>query len=129
VAEITIDNVRKSFGALEVLHGVSAKAEDGEFVVLVGPSGCGKSKSTTADDCPRAKTRGQENLRGLDVLTNEGCGLPTPLKVTPDPESGWTFEAEAQFNERGLCEAAHRIKGRLAADPPKLVPGGGIEPP
>ncbi len=26
VAEITIDNVRKSFGALEVLHGVSAKA-------------------------------------------------------------------------------------------------------
>jgi len=28
VAEITIDNVRKSFGALEVLHGVSAKAEE-----------------------------------------------------------------------------------------------------
>ena len=67
-AEITIDNVRKSFGALEVLHGVSAKAEDGEFVVLVGPSGCGKSKSTTADDCPRAKTRGQENLRGARRL-------------------------------------------------------------
>ena len=38
MAEITIDNVRKSFGALEVLHGVSAKAEDGEFVVLVGPT-------------------------------------------------------------------------------------------
>jgi len=43
VAEITIDNVRKTFGNLEVLHGVSAKADDGEFVVLVGPSGCGKS--------------------------------------------------------------------------------------
>jgi len=43
VAEITIDNVRKNYGSLEVLHGVSAKAEDGEFVVLVGPSGCGKS--------------------------------------------------------------------------------------
>jgi multiple sugar transport system ATP-binding protein len=37
VAEITIDHVRKSFGALEVLHGVSAKAEAGEFVALVGP--------------------------------------------------------------------------------------------
>lgn len=43
MAEITIDNVRKNYGSLEVLHGVSAKAEDGEFVVLVGPSGCGKS--------------------------------------------------------------------------------------
>ena len=43
MAEITIDSVRKNYGSLEVLHGVSAKAEDGEFVVLVGPSGCGKS--------------------------------------------------------------------------------------
>ena len=43
MAEITIENVRKAYGGLEVLHGVSAKAEDGEFVVLVGPSGCGKS--------------------------------------------------------------------------------------
>jgi len=28
VAEITIDNVRKNCGSLEVLHGVSAKVED-----------------------------------------------------------------------------------------------------
>jgi multiple sugar transport system ATP-binding protein len=43
VAEITVENVRKSYGAFEVLHGISARIEDGEFVVLVGPSGCGKS--------------------------------------------------------------------------------------
>ena len=43
MAEISIENVRKAFGTQEILHGVSAKAEDGEFVVLVGPSGCGKS--------------------------------------------------------------------------------------
>jgi multiple sugar transport system ATP-binding protein len=35
--------VRKSFGSLEVIHGVSIDVEDGEFVILVGPSGCGKS--------------------------------------------------------------------------------------
>jgi ABC-type multidrug transport system ATPase subunit len=27
----------------EVIHGVSIRDEDGEFVILVGPSGCGKS--------------------------------------------------------------------------------------
>jgi ABC-type cobalamin/Fe3+-siderophores transport system ATPase subunit len=43
VAKITIDNVRKTYGPWRFLHGVSAKAEDGEFVVLVGPAGCGKS--------------------------------------------------------------------------------------
>ena len=37
------DDVRKAFGATQVLHGVSVDIRDGEFVVLVGPSGCGKS--------------------------------------------------------------------------------------
>jgi NitT/TauT family transport system ATP-binding protein len=40
---VSINNVRKSYGSMEVLHGVSVDIADGEFVILVGPSGCGKS--------------------------------------------------------------------------------------
>jgi len=40
---VSIRGVRKSFGALEVIHGVDVEIEDGAFVVLVGPSGCGKT--------------------------------------------------------------------------------------
>ncbi|MEL7131396.1 MAG: sn-glycerol-3-phosphate ABC transporter ATP-binding protein UgpC [Pseudomonadota bacterium] len=43
MANVTIDNVIKRYGATQVMHGVSVGIEDGEFVVLVGPSGCGKS--------------------------------------------------------------------------------------
>ncbi|CAN7590217.1 sn-glycerol-3-phosphate ABC transporter ATP-binding protein UgpC [Pararhizobium sp. LjRoot235] len=43
MASVTIDNARKHYGALPVIHGVSVDIEDGEFVTLVGPSGCGKS--------------------------------------------------------------------------------------
>ena len=43
MATVSIREARKSYGTLEVLHGVSVEIEDGEFVVLVGPSGCGKS--------------------------------------------------------------------------------------
>jgi sn-glycerol 3-phosphate transport system ATP-binding protein len=43
VASVTLDNVRKSFGPVDVIHGVSVDIKDGEFVVIVGPSGCGKS--------------------------------------------------------------------------------------
>ncbi|MFP5077719.1 ABC transporter ATP-binding protein [Rhizobium sp. YIM 134829] len=43
MANVTIDHVTKSYGALQVMHGVSLDIRDGEFVILVGPSGCGKS--------------------------------------------------------------------------------------
>ena len=43
MAPVAIRDVRKSFGAVEVIHGVNVDISDGEFVILVGPSGCGKS--------------------------------------------------------------------------------------
>ena len=43
MAKIRLDNLLKSYGGTEVLHGVSGEIEDGELVVIVGPSGCGKS--------------------------------------------------------------------------------------
>ena len=43
MATLELHQVRKSFGALEIVHGVDLAVADREFVVLVGPSGCGKS--------------------------------------------------------------------------------------
>ncbi|CAN7578377.1 ABC transporter ATP-binding protein [Rhizobium sp. LjRoot258] len=43
MASIDIQNVKKAYGPVQVLHDVDLRIRDGEFVVLVGPSGCGKS--------------------------------------------------------------------------------------
>ncbi|AYM07237.1 ABC transporter ATP-binding protein [Agrobacterium tumefaciens] len=43
MAELSLKNVVKRYGALEVIHGADLDIADGEFVVFVGPSGCGKS--------------------------------------------------------------------------------------
>ena len=43
MASVTLEKVRKDYGAVRVLHAVDLSIGDGEFVVLVGPSGCGKS--------------------------------------------------------------------------------------
>ena len=43
MAEVVLNDVRKSFGSVDVIHGVDLDIRSGEFVVFVGPSGCGKS--------------------------------------------------------------------------------------
>ena len=43
MASVTLRNIRKNYGNLEVIHGVDLTIDDGSFVVLLGPSGCGKS--------------------------------------------------------------------------------------
>src|SRR5512135_3440540 len=43
MAKVELRRLKKSYGDLEVIHGVDMDVADGEFIVIVGPSGCGKS--------------------------------------------------------------------------------------
>ncbi len=40
---LELKNIKKSFGSVDVIHGIDLEIAEGEFVVFVGPSGCGKS--------------------------------------------------------------------------------------
>ncbi|MBS7539879.1 ABC transporter ATP-binding protein [Ancylobacter lacus] len=40
---LRLDSIKKNFGDVSVIKGVTFSAAKGEFVVFVGPSGCGKS--------------------------------------------------------------------------------------
>jgi len=43
MTSVSINNVQKAYGPVQVISGINVEIKDGEFVVLVGPSGCGKS--------------------------------------------------------------------------------------
>jgi multiple sugar transport system ATP-binding protein len=43
MASVKISNLKKEYGAVQVLHKLDLEVADGKFVVLLGPSGCGKS--------------------------------------------------------------------------------------
>ena len=67
MGSITLKNVRKAFGDVEVIPGVDLNIEDGEFVVFVGPSGCGKSTLLRLIAGLEDVTSGQINIDGKDV--------------------------------------------------------------
>ena len=69
MAEVSISNVRKIYGSTQVIHDLSIKVNDGEFVVLVGPSGCGKSTLLRMISGLEEVTSGQIHIGDTDVTT------------------------------------------------------------
>ena len=43
MGSLSVRNVKKSYGQVDVLKGIDISVDSGEFLILVGPSGCGKS--------------------------------------------------------------------------------------
>ncbi|MDB2423194.1 sn-glycerol-3-phosphate ABC transporter ATP-binding protein UgpC [Paracoccaceae bacterium] len=43
MGSLSLRNIHKSFGPVEVLNDINLEVDEGEFVIFVGPSGCGKS--------------------------------------------------------------------------------------
>jgi ABC-type polar amino acid transport system ATPase subunit len=73
VAQLT--GVRKSFGDLEVLHGVDLTVRQGEHVVLFGPSGSGKSTVLRTMNLLEEPSEGSVQFMGREY----GPGLPSAV--------------------------------------------------
>ena len=71
MANITLKDVKKSYGNHAVVHGVSAEIADGEFIVIVGPSGCGKSTLLRMIAGLEGITAGDVSIGGRVVNTVE----------------------------------------------------------
>jgi len=58
---LVLKDIRKSYGSVNVLHGIDLDIKQGEFIVFVGPSGCGKSTLLRM-------IAGLESITGGDML-------------------------------------------------------------
>jgi multiple sugar transport system ATP-binding protein len=67
VGSLKIENIKKSFGSVDVLKGIDLGVTDGEFVVFVGPSGCGKSTLLRIIAGLEDSTSGKVLIDGDDV--------------------------------------------------------------
>ncbi len=67
MAEVKIDKLHKSYGAVDVLIDINLTVDDGSFVVLVGPSGCGKSTLLRTVAGLEPISSGEINIDGRNV--------------------------------------------------------------
>ncbi|OCW55505.1 ABC transporter ATP-binding protein [Hoeflea olei] len=69
MANVHIDDLRKSYGDFEVLKNIHIDIADGEFLVLVGPSGCGKSTLLRSIAGLEGISSGRIRIGAQDVTT------------------------------------------------------------
>ena len=109
MASVTIRDVRKSYGAVEVMHGVSVDIDEGEFVVLVGPSGCGKSTLLRM-------LAGLEHITSGDILIGDKVVNTLPPK---DRDIAMVFQNYALYPHLTVAENmgfSLKLKGSSRAE-------------
>jgi multiple sugar transport system ATP-binding protein len=94
MASVTIRNVKKSFGSVATIHGVSIDIADGEFVVLVGPSGCGKSTLLRM-------LAGLEEISGGEILIGSRVVNDLPAK---ERDIAMVFQNYALYPHMSVAE-------------------------
>ena len=114
MAELSLNNVVKRYGALEVIHGANLEVKDGEFVVFVGPSGCGKSTLLRM-------IAGLEDISGGDIV----IGGKTVSDADPaDRGIAMVFQSYALYPHMTVAENLSfglRMNGNPKADTQKRV--------
>ncbi|MDB5585748.1 MAG: sugar transporter ATP-binding protein [Devosia sp.] len=119
MATVQIRDVLKSYGTLQVIHGISLDIADGQFVALVGPSGCGKSTLLRM-------IAGLEEISGGDVEIGEVIVNDLPPK---DRDIAMVFQNYALYPHmtvaqnmgfslrmQGISKAEIRAKVERAAE-------------
>jgi multiple sugar transport system ATP-binding protein len=125
MSSLTISNLRKSFGAVEVLKGVDLEAQSGEFIALVGPSGCGKSTLLAMIAGLETVSSGEIRIDGR--LVNSVAPKDRDIAMvfqsyalypTMTVRQNITFGMESRGVPRNLQdEAVKRVSGLLQIDP------------
>ena len=92
---LSVNNLHKSFGKLEVLKGVNTDICKGDVVAIIGPSGCGKSTFLRCLNLLEQPNAGQILLNNEYVFKNERVYLKRQLKEMKQAQKQGDFDENA----------------------------------
>lgn len=69
MANVSLQSIRKAYGAQTVVHDLDLEVNDRDFIVLVGPSGCGKSTTLRMVAGLEEVSAGKLLINGRDVTS------------------------------------------------------------
>jgi multiple sugar transport system ATP-binding protein len=137
LAGLRIENLRKSFGAVDVLKGIDLDIRDGEFVSFLGPSGCGKSTLLRSIAGLEDLTEGAIHLGGREItdlpsarrdiaMVFQNYALYPHMNVRKNMSFGLSLNGmKADEIERRVKDAAETLRiTELLDRKPKQLSGG-----
>ena len=115
---ISVKDLYKKFGALEVLKGINIDIKKGDVVAVIGPSGCGKSTFLRCLNLLETPTAGEICLEGEYVFKNERIYLKNRLRAMKACKKQDNFDLAA-FNAlkteyEALCKEEKEIEKFVA---------------
>lgn len=121
---LTLLNIRKSFGTLDVLKGVTITANRGEVIAILGASGSGKSTLLRCANLLEMPSGGEIAVAGEVVrLKPKGAGLAIADRSQVDRLRSRVAMVFQSFNLwshmtilQNLIEAPVHVQGRRRAD-------------
>ncbi len=120
MAGVSVRKVVKTFGKVDVIHGIDLDFRDGEFAVLVGPSGCGKSTLLRM-------IAGLESVSGGEISIGERIVNDLPPR---DRDIAMVFQDYALYPHKTVYENMAfglRMRGMSAAEiKPRVQEAGDI---
>ncbi|EJN05950.1 ATP-binding cassette domain-containing protein [Phyllobacterium sp. YR531] len=137
MSSVTLTQIKKSFGSVDVMNNIDLSIEKGEFCVFVGPSGCGKStllrliaglelvtsgKIVIGD---RDVTHAEPSARGI-AMVFQSYALYPHLTVRENIGFGLSLAKRPKAEIKAKVEAAAEALqlGHLLDRKPKALSGG-----